>query len=124
VEVAAGVVEIHVVERRPRDRDGPGRGSRRVERGEDGGRGLGAALDARVEARSVDEYLVHSVERLDGGGGAVSGRSKVDGHRLASKLALEVVRPAFDDDLAPADDRDALGQPIGLLEVVRAVSSR
>ena len=49
---------------------------------------------------------------------------ELDAHRLAAQRALELLGRALDHDLAPADDRQPVGELVRLLEVVRRQEDR
>jgi len=68
------------------------------------------AGDLRHDALGVREAAVDVLE--------------LDADRLSLEPPLELFRLALDDDAAAADDRDALREPVGLLEVVRGEDDR
>ena len=51
-------------------------------------------------------------------------RRELDADGVAAQVALQRLRRALDDDLAAADDREPVGELVGLLEVVRRQQDR
>jgi hypothetical protein len=117
------VAQVDVVERGAGHGGGGDTDPGALEGGEQGryrGRSVGGA-DA--DPASVEQHLVHTgkcgqgacQERTTGFADRFA-RLQVDG--AAAEFALEDVRGALDDDSAAVDDGDALGEPVGLFEVV------
>ncbi len=126
-EVAPCVVEIHVVERRARCRDRLDSEAGGVERREDRRDRLRAVRHARADKPPVDAHIGGAVERTHDLGSLLDAAIRVaelDGHELAAQVRLQLLGRALDDDLAAAHDRDALCEPVGLLEVVRREQDR
>lgn len=120
-EAASGVAQIDVVEGGAGHGGGGDRRTGPLQGGEQYGDGRGAVLGAHAHPAAVDQHLVHpgqSGERGgDGPGVAPGAQLHVDG--VAPEFTLEFVGGALDDDPAAVDDRDAFGEPVGLLQVVR-----
>ena len=125
MEGAAGVAEVHVVERRPRDR---GRGDAQaaaLERRDDGRDRGGAVVDAGPERAAVHVELRDAGQAAKRRGAvAVPGLDQLDLHGVAAQLALQLLGAALGDDAAAVDDHEPRGEPVGLLEVVRRQQDR
>jgi hypothetical protein len=113
-------VEVDVVERRPRRRHGLDVVASTVECREDGRDRPGSVRDARAHEPAVWRDLARSVETLYDLGRRhdIGDLGELEGHELSTEVRLQLLRTALDDDLAAADDRDALGEAVGLLEIV------
>ena len=118
--MAAGQRQEHVVERRAAQRDVVDADARLVQAADGLDDRAAARGDGRAHAPVLrDRRLVgHRRERGHGrgGGGAVG---QADLHALAAHVVLELVGGAVGDHPALVDDRDAVRQPVGLVEVLR-----
>ena len=122
-----GQREEHVVERRPAQADVVDGDPRVVEVAQDLDERLRAAL--RVDRQLARVLVERDLPAAAGGedrGGALEVVAAMDDHLdpLAAELRLELVGRAARDDLAVVDDRDRVGQLVGLLEVLRREQER
>ena len=122
-----GQGEEHVVERGPAQTDVVDGDPGVVELAQDLDQGLGAALrvDGQLAGVLVQRDLP-TAARSEDPGGALKVVAAMDDHLdpLPAELRLQLVGRAPGDDLAVVDDRDRVGQLVGLLEVLRRQQQR
>ena len=126
-EVAPGVVQVDVVERRSRRRHRVDREVTALEPRENRRDRFRSVRHSRAHKAPVDTDIGRPVDRahdLRGVFHAAVRLAELDRHELAAQIRLQLLGSAFDDDLAAADDRDALGEPVGFFEVVRREQDR
>ena len=125
-EVAAGVVEVDVVERGPVRRHRLDGDPVRLERRR-GSPGIARApLSTRVRSTSPSTVVSCTPSSsADHGLGADRSPSASSDRAPPRRAApLELLGRALDHDLAAADDREPVGELVGLLEVVRGEQDR
>src|SRR5579884_1074428 len=119
-----GGAQEHVVQARTAERDRLQRQAGAVEQAEDGRQRRLAPLDVQADAVVLAARLAHErlrrQQRRRGGRVAVHAEQ----HDVAGYLALERVGGALGDDLPVIDDRQAVAQRVGLLQVVRGQEHR
>jgi len=124
-EVAPGVVEVHVVERRPGGRHRGDADSRSFQRRQERRNGLRAVRNPRAHLLAVGRGFARALETLDDRDCVVHvAVLQLDGDELALESTLELFRRPLDDDPAPRDDRQPVGELVGLLEVVGGEQDR
>ena len=89
-----------------------------VEQAEDLRHGLFAAIDVEPDEAILAGRLAHEWLQPDGLEDAFRGAVDADRDDVAGDLPLELVGGALGHDLALVDDREAVGEGVGLLEVV------
>ena len=122
-----GQRQEHVVERGPPQADVVDGDPGVVEVAQDLDQGLRAALGVDGQlARVLVERDLPAAAGGEDPGGALEVVAAMDDHLdpLAAQLGLELVGRAARDDLAVVDDRDRVGQLVGLLEVLRRQQER
>ena len=120
LEPAPGGLQEHVVERRPGDGDRADADLLAVESPHDLGDRAGAVLDVQREPVGLGDDPLESGQA----GERRLGRRDVGAldryrHDVVTHLGLQLLRRALGDDLAVVDDRQAIAQLVGLLEVLR-----
>ena len=125
-EVASGGVEVDVVERRPATVTDATRDALRLERRQDPGNGARRrSRRGRAACRPSTTTSSTSPSAATIAAGVVGAPVReLERDRVAAQLALERVRRALGDDPAAVDDRERVGELVGLLEVVRRQQDR
>src|SRR6266516_3927182 len=83
------------------------------------------ACDPGAQELAVETDLVNILERGDNPFCITAlAVDELDGHGISLELALELLRRPLDRDSSPADDREAVCQLIGLLQIVRREQDR
>src|SRR5690242_16439457 len=104
-EVAAGVVEVDVVEGRPREADRLDADPLLIQRGEDPGQGAVSVLHPRDQRASLAAALRPGADALEDAAGIVHAAvHQLEVHGVAAQGRLQLAGRSLDDDLAAADD--------------------
>jgi hypothetical protein len=115
-ERPAGVSQVHIVERRARERRRGDPHARRLERGEDRRERTRALVRASTEDATVERGLANAADGSERGERGPIRVRELDDESVAAQLALQLVRRPGGDDAAAIGDREPGGEPVGLLE--------